>query len=345
MNMPSTNKISIDTLPTGKISKCKASTHEIPVEKRTRWGEKPYYSLDYYLRQAFGEKVYKLALDLNMTCPNRDGTLGTRGCIFCSQGGSGEFAAKGSSITGQIDSSIQFIHSHMKYTGDKYIAYLQSFSNTYAPVESLRKIYLEALSHPQVVGLSIATRPDCFSPDIYKLLEECRQIKPVWIELGLQTIHERTARQIRRGYPLSCFENTVAKLRQIEIPVITHVILGLPGESREDMLKTIFYLNEQHIQGIKLQLLHVLSGTDLAKELPHLTLLTRQEYVQLIISCIAHLSPETVIHRLTGDGAGKLLLAPKWSLDKRGVLNDIAHGLKAQQVYQGKFYSGGSYDY
>lgn len=309
--------------------------------KRTRWGEKPYYSLDYYLKQSFGEKVYKLALDANMTCPNRDGTLGTRGCIFCSQGGSGEFATKGSSITGQINSSIQFIRSHTKYTGDKYIAYLQSFSNTYAPVASLRKIYLEALSHPQVVGLSIATRPDCFSPDIYKLLEECQQIKPVWIELGLQTVHEHTAKRIRRGYPLSCFENTVAQLHRIDIPVITHVILGLPGESREDMLKTISYLNGQYIQGIKLQLLHVLAGTDLAKELPRLSLLTRQEYVELIISCIAHLSPKIVIHRLTGDGAGKLLLAPKWSLDKRGVLNDIAHELKARQVYQGKNYSGG----
>ena len=280
-----------------------------------------------------------------MTCPNRDGTLDTRGCIFCSQGGSGEFAAKGSSITEQIDTSIQFIRSHTKYTGDKYIAYLQSFSNTYAPVSSLRNIYLEALSHPQVVGLSIATRPDCLSPDIYNLLEECQQIKPVWIELGLQTVHEHTAERIRRGYPLSCFENTVAKLRHIGIPVITHVILGLPGETKEDMLKTISYLNEQQIQGIKLQLLHVLAGTDLARELPYLTLLTRQEYVELIISCIAHLSPEIVIHRLTGDGAGKLLLAPKWSLDKRGVLNDIAHGLKVQQIYQGKNYSGGGYDY
>lgn len=313
--------------------------------KRTRWGEKPYYSLDYYLKQTFGEKVYKLALDAGMTCPNRDGTLDNRGCSFCSQGGSGEFAAKGSSVMEQIDSSIQFIHSHTKYTGDKYIAYLQSFSNTYAPVDTLRKIYLEALSHPQVVGLSIATRPDCFSPAIYKLLEECRQIKPIWIELGLQTAHEHTAKRIRRGYPLSCFENTAAHLHQIGIPVVTHVILGLPGECREDMLQTISYLNGQPIQGIKLQLLHILKGTDLAKELPHLSLPTRQEYVELILSCIAHLSPEIVIHRLTGDGAGNLLLAPKWSLDKRGVLNDIAHGLKTRQIYQGKNYSGGGYDY
>lgn len=324
----------------------KVFTGEPSIEKRTRWGEKPYYSLDYYLKQTFGEKVYKLALDAGMTCPNRDGTLDTRGCIFCSQGGSGEFAAKNmGSITEQIDFSIQFIRSHTKYTGDKYIAYLQSFSNTYAPITSLRHIYLEALSHPQVVGLSIATRPDCFSPDIYHLLEECQQIKPIWIELGLQTIHEHTAMKIRRGYSLPCFENTVAKLHQIGIPVITHIIIGLPGESKKDILKTISYLNGQPIQGIKLQLLHVLAGTDLAKELPRLPLLTRQEYVELIISCIAHLSPKIVIHRLTGDGAGELLLAPKWSLNKRGVLNDIAHGLKIKQVYQGKFYSGGGYDY
>lgn len=301
------------------------------------WGEKPYYSLDYYLRQTFGEKVYKLALDGGMTCPNRDGTLDTRGCIFCSAGGSGDFATgKCASVTEQINTAIQRLETSDKFVGRKYIAYFQSFSNTYAPAPKLRALFLEALAHPAVAGLSIGTRPDCFSPEVYDLLEECNQIAPTWIELGLQTIHEKTADLIRRGYPLSVFDNTTAELRRRQLSVIVHVILGLPGETESDILETIHYLNHCDIQGIKLQLLHVLAGTDLAESLPTLSVYTEEEYVRLVLRCISELHPNIVIHRLTGDGPKKLLLAPKWSLNKRGVLNHIARELKRQKIYQGK---------
>lgn len=305
-----------------------------------RWGDKPYYSLDYYLRQTFGEKVYKLALDGGMTCPNRDGTLDTRGCIFCSEGGSGDFAtARRSSVTKQIDEAIAHLESLEKNTGRKYIAYFQSFSNTYAPVPRLRSLYLEALQHPRIAGLSIGTRPDCFNEEIYSLLEECRQMAPVWIELGLQTIHEKTARYIRRGYPLKTFEETVSKLHQHHLDIIVHIILGLPGETDEQILETIRYLNRQNIQGIKLQLLHILKGTDLARQADFLKIYTEEEYVQLLLRCIGELSPDIVIHRLTGDGPKNLLLAPLWSLNKRKVLNHISHELKQQGLYQGKYYS------
>lgn len=304
--------------------------------QRTRWGEKPYYSLDYYLKKTYGEKIYKAALDGGMTCPNRDGTLDTRGCIFCSQGGSGEFAIpRQGSVTRQLDEGIHFLQSRSKKCGNRFIAYFQSYSNTYAPVETLRSLYQEALSHPQVEILSIATRPDCFSPEIYELLEECNRQKPVWIELGLQTIHESTARYIRRGYALSIFEDTLRELRKRGLSVIVHIILGLPGESEQDILETIHYLNFLDIQGVKLQLLHVLQGTDLAKELDHLTLYTQEEYIQLLVQCIGHLSPKIVIHRLTGDGPKNLLLAPSWSGDKRGTLNMLSRQLRIQQVYQG----------
>lgn len=308
-------------------------------EKRTRWGEKPYYSLDYYLKEQYGHKVYKVALEAGMTCPNRDGTLDTRGCIFCSNGGSGEFAASlasAGSVTKQIDQAIAFVNSHGKYTGKSYIAYFQSFSNTYAPVERLRAIYTEALEHPQIAGLSIGTRPDCFSEEIYALLEECNKKKPVWIELGLQTMHERTAAFIRRGYPLSVYEECVRQLRKRSLTVITHMILGLPGETTQDILQTVDYLNTQDIQGVKFQLLHILKGTDLADMLPELSIYTQEEYISLLLRCIARLSPDIVIHRLTGDGPKELLLAPDWSRNKRNVLNQLAHAMKQQHIYQGK---------
>ena len=220
----------------------------------------------------------------------------------------------------------------------KFIAYFQSYSNTYAPVKKLRACYIPALQDERICALSIATRPDCFSESIYDLLSECNQIKPVWVELGLQTIHEKTALNIRRGYPLSCFEQTVKELQKRNIPVIVHIILGLPGESTKEVLETIEYLNALGIQGIKLQLLHILKDTDLAKELPTLSLLSEEEYIALLLQCIAHLSPDIVIHRLTGDGPKELLLAPLWSLHKRHVLNRIAHQLKEEQIYQGMDY-------
>lgn len=302
-----------------------------------RWGEKPYYSLDYYLKEKFGEKIYKIALDGGMTCPNRDGTLDTRGCIFCSSGGSGDFAVhKKTSVTEQINDAITLLKSHDKKTGSKYIAYFQSYSNTYASADYLRSLYIEALNHPDIVGLSIGTRPDCFDEDIYALISECNSIKPVWIELGLQTIHEKTADFIRRGYPLSIFEETVRRLRSLNIDIITHIILGLPGETTEDIIETIHYLNHADIQGIKLQLLHILKGTDLADYLPKLKIFTEEEYINLLVRCIGELSPDIVIHRLTGDGPKDLLLAPLWSLNKRHVLNNLAHTLKKENMYQGK---------
>ena len=303
------------------------------------WSGKPYHSLDFELKKTFGRKVYKLALDGGMTCPNRDGTLGERGCIFCSQGGSGDFAGdRRDSITEQINKQAEKLAR--KRNASAFIAYFQAYTNTYAPVEYLRKIYTEAINHPQVAAVSIGTRPDCLGPDVLALLAELNQIKPVWIELGLQTIHERTAAYIRRGYPLSCFEEAVKALRQRDLEVIVHTILGLPGESRRDILETMEYLNHQDIQGIKLQLLHILKGTDLARDYLEgkFSVYTMEEYLDILIDCLEHLSPDIVIHRLTGDGPKDLLIAPLWSSRKRTVLNTLHHKCKMRHAYQGRLY-------
>ena len=302
-----------------------------------KWGEKPYHSLDYMLRERFGEKVYKVTLNGGMSCPNRDGKLGTRGCIFCSAGGSGDFAADSSlSITEQIDRQISLLSA--KRPIHKYIAYFQAFTNTYAPVEYLEKIFTEALSHPGIVALSIGTRPDCLGKDVVTLLSRLNRQKPVWVELGLQTIHEKTAAYIRRGYPLSCFEDAVKRLRSEDIEVIVHTILGLPGESTQDILNTMEYLNHQDIQGIKLQLLHVLRGTDLASDYEKGLFCTyeRDEYISLVISCLEHLRPDMVIHRITGDGPKDLLISPLWASRKREVLNLLHHQMKENHNYQGR---------
>lgn len=302
-----------------------------------KWGEKPYHSLDYMLRERFGEKVYKVTLNGGMSCPNRDGKLGTRGCIFCSAGGSGDFAADSSlSITEQIDSQISILSA--KRPIHKYIAYFQAFTNTYAPVEYLEKIFTEALAHPGIAALSIGTRPDCLGEDVTALLSRLNRQKPVWVELGLQTIHEKTAAYIRRGYPLSCFEDAVRRLRKEDLEVIVHTILGLPGESTQDILNTMEYLNHQDIQGIKLQLLHVLRGTDLASDYEKGLFCTyeRDEYISLVISCLEHLRPDMVIHRITGDGPKDLLIAPLWASRKREVLNLLHHQMKENHNYQGR---------
>lgn len=307
-----------------------------------RWGEKPYYSLDYYLKQTFGEKVYKLALDGGMTCPNRDGTLGTGGCIFCSEGGSGEFAAAHrGSVTEQIEQAK--LRVSRKITSGRYIAYFQSYTNTYAPVGRLRQLFTEAISHPEVTVLSIATRPDCLPPEVISLLSELNRMKPVWVELGLQTIHEETARFIRRGYALPAFESACRELQDAAIPVIAHVILGLPGETRSMMLQTVDYLGhlgDHGVDGIKLQLLHVLEGTDLAPlyRSGAFSTLDLEEYLDLVIDCIALLPPEMVIHRISGDGPKKLLIAPEWSGNKRLVLNSMARRFKERGVCQGDQY-------
>ena len=306
-------------------------------EQRKSWNGKPYRSLDYMLRERFGEKVYKVTLNGGMSCPNRDGTLGRRGCIFCSEGGSGDFAADAAlSITDQIESQISILSE--KRPIQKYIAYFQAYTNTYAPVEYLRKIFTEAIAHPKVVALSIGTRPDCLGNEVLDLLEELNSQKPVWVELGLQTIHEDTARYIRRGYPLERFDQAVEEIRSRGIEVIVHTILGLPGESDDRILETMKYLNQKDIQGIKLQLLHVLKGTDLAYDYlaGRFRVYEREEYLDLVIRCLENLDPGIVIHRITGDGPKELLLAPLWAGRKREVLNLLHHKMKECGSFQGK---------
>ncbi len=307
------------------------------------WEQKRYHSLDYELKKLYGRKIYKLSLNGGMTCPNRDGTLDTRGCIFCSEGGSGDFAEGiHSDIKSQIEEAKSQVAAKLTEPDQaKYIAYFQAFTNTYAPAEYLRSIFFDAINHPDIVILSIATRPDCINEEVLALLDELNRVKPVWIELGLQTIHEDTATLIRRGYSLKVFEECVCLLHQHGIPVIVHTILGLPKESKHDMLKTMEYISTLPVQGIKLQLLHILKGTDLGQSYEEglvKEVLTLDAYVDLVISCIERLPQELVIHRITGDGPRKLLLAPLWSANKKLVLNRIHSQMKERDTYQGKFY-------
>lgn len=282
------------------------------------------YTLNQYLRDTFGQKLYKIALDGGFTCPNRDGTIDTRGCIFCSGSGSGEFAGDCTmSITQQIERGKEQVQKKIK--NGRYIAYFQAFTNTYAPVGKLRSLYMEAINHKDIAVLSIATRPDCLPDEALDLLCECNQIKPVWVELGLQTINPSTAAYIRRGYPLPVYDDAVRRLKACGIEVITHVVLGLPGESRRDMLDTVSYVGRSHADGIKLQLLHVIRGTDLEKDYREgkFETLTFESYVELVADCIALLPENMVIHRMTGDGDKRTLVAPMWSTDKKRVLNAI----------------------
>lgn len=309
------------------------------MDATVRWGEKRYNSLDYYIKETFHEKLYKLSLNAGCTCPNRDGTCGTRGCIFCSRGGSGDFAADVSlSIPEQL--RVEKEKKKSKYSGHSYIAYFQAYTNTYGPLEVLEKAFTQALADPEVKVLSIATRPDCLSAEILDLLERLSLIKPVWIELGLQTIHESTAEFIRRGYPLPVFEEALKKLRALGLSVIVHTILYLPGESEADMLETIEYLNRQDIQGIKLQLLHVLKDTDLYDYyLEHPFFLpTMEEYLEFLGTFLCCLRPDIVIHRLTGDGPKSLLAAPLWTGNKRLVLNQMEKSFRERDIWQGKHY-------
>lgn len=288
-----------------------------------------YLSFNKYLKDKFGQKVYKISLDGGFTCPNRDGKTGTRGCIFCSKGGSGDFAEnRDMSITEQIESGKKKVEKKIK--SGKYIAYFQAFTNTYAPVETLRQKYEEAINHPDIVALSIATRPDCLGDDVLRLLDEMNKIEPVFVELGLQTIHQKSAKYIRRGYDLSVYDKAVRDLKKIGVNVVVHVILGLPNESENDMLETVKYVCESGANGIKLQLLHVIDGTDLAKDYEKGLFKTLEfdEYVNLIVKCVKIIPKDIVIHRLTGDGAKKDLIAPLWSADKKRVLNAINKALK-----------------
>lgn len=295
-----------------------------------------YYSLNEYLRRRFGGPVYKLSLNGGMTCPNRDGKIDTRGCIFCSAGGSGEFAASAVlDIDKQIESAKRLVTGKTK--AESFIAYFQPFTNTYADVSYLENIFMQAIMRYDVCALSVATRPDCLENDKLELLSRLNKIKPVFVELGLQTVHSRTASYIRRGYELDVFDKAVADLKSIGINVVVHIILGLPGESREDMLESVSYVAHSGADGIKLQLLHLLKGTDLAAEYEKepFHILTLDEYTELICDCIELLPPDMVVHRITGDGDKKLLIEPQWSGNKRLVLNTINKALRERNVIQG----------
>lgn len=281
-------------------------------------------TLNDHLQETFGCKVYKIALNGGFTCPNRDGTLSGRGCIFCSAGGSGEFASDpAKSIPQQIEDGKQLVKN--KIRNGKYIAYFQAYTGTYAPPERLRELYMEAIAPDEIVALSIATRPDCLSDEVLSVLTECQKVKPVWVELGLQTIHKRTAEYIRRGYDLPVYDAAVKALRERGMEVITHVILGLPGETVSDMVQTVKYVCNSGATGIKLQLLHILKDTDLEKEYRagRMRVLSEDEYLEILKACIRVIPDNVVVHRLTGDGDKRLLVAPLWSADKKHVRNRI----------------------
>lgn len=310
-----------------------------------------YYSVNDYLKETYGEKIYKIAIDAGLSCPNRDGKIDTRGCIFCSMGGSGDFSVSRKNyptVSEQIKAGISLFSG--KNIGNRFIAYFQAYTNTYGPLEYLEAMYTEVLQHPSVVGISIATRPDCLGKEVLSLLAALQATYPdkfIWIELGLQTIHEDTALYIRRGYSLDVFETALNHLNRLHIPVIVHVILGLPGENDERILKTIDYLAKKDIFGIKLQLLHILKGTDLAKDYEKnlFSVYTKEEYIDLVIDCIEHLPKDMVLHRITGDGPKSLLIAPLWSGNKKDVLNSLHRRFKERGAYQGRcFYDTGSVD-
>ena len=296
-----------------------------------------YYSLDEYNKETFGRKLYKLSLPGGTTCPNRDGTCGTGGCIFCSAGGSGEFTPDASlSVTQQLEQAKERVAGKIRESADtaQFIAYFQSFTATYAPIETLTARFTEAVCWPQTAVLDVATRPDCLPENVLDLLSALRREKPVWVELGLQTANEDTARLIGRGYENGVYSDAVRRLHARGIPVSAHVILGLPGETRDDMLRTIDYLNCTKTDGVKLQLLHVLRGTALAQM--DYTPMSMENYIDVLLDCIAHLRPDVVVHRLTGDGDKRLLLAPLWSADKKRVLNAIHRQMRERQIIQGK---------
>lgn len=287
-----------------------------------------YTKISDVLKKKYGTKVYRLSLSSGCSCPTRD-AQGHGGCTFCSEGGSGDFAAPLLPVDEQIRLAKKRVAGKIPKSipedRRRYIAYFQSFTNTYGDTEKLRRLYADTISRDDIVILSVGTRPDCLEPDKVDMLQELNQIKPVWVELGLQTIHEETAVRIRRGYTLPVFEDAYRRLKSAGLAVIVHVILGLPGETREDMLGTVHYLAglSPVLDGIKLQLLHILAGTELAREYREhpFKIMTPEEYGDLIVDCLRILPPETVVHRLTGDGPKKLLIAPLWSADKKRVLN------------------------
>lgn len=300
------------------------------------WGEKSFNNIDYYLKEKFGEKIFKVSLDGGFTCPNRDGTLSYKGCIFCSESGSGEFAGnRKNSITNQINEQIKFLE---KGVDKKYIAYFQNFTGTYGNIDYLRTIYEEAIKHPNIVGIAIATRADCLSEEVLELLSEFNEKTHLWIEIGLQTVNDKTAEIINRGYKTEIFTEKMKELNKRNIKVVTHVIIGLPNENKNDVFSTIDYINEQKTWGIKLHLLYILKNTGLFeyyKSNPF-EIMKKEEYISLVTEIISRLDKKIVIHRLTGDAPWKDLYEPKWSTDKRGILNGINKFLKEKKIYQGK---------
>ena len=300
------------------------------------WGEKSFNNIDYYLKEKFGEKIFKVSLDGGFTCPNRDGTLSYKGCIFCSESGSGEFTGnRENSITNQINEQIKFLG---RGEDKKYIAYFQNFTGTYGNIEHLRSVYEEAIKHPNIVGLAIATRADCLSEEVLELLSEFNEKTHLWIEIGLQTVNDKTAEIINRGYKTEVFTEKMKELNKRNIKVVTHVIIGLPNENKNDVFSTIDYINEHKTWGIKLHLLYILKNTGLLeyyKSNPF-EIMEKEEYISLITEIISRLDKKIVIHRLTGDAPWKDLYEPKWSTDKRGILNGINKFLKEKKIYQGK---------
>lgn len=323
----------------------------------SNWLDKNYYSLNAYFKEVYGQKCYKIAVNAGLSCPNRDGKLDSRGCIFCSAGGSGDFAVMTEqTIDEQIEEGIARFN---KSIGEKFVIYFQAYTNTYGDIDYLRRIWKRALEHPRVIGISIATRPDCLGDDVLELLRELQKEyclsnelvenfndsekfvqgknKFIWIELGLQTIHEKTASYIRRHYTLDVYNIAVEKLNKIGINYITHIILGLPGEDKEMMLETVKYVNKLKPFGVKLQLLHALSGTDLGKEYMQgrINILEMDDYIDIVIECLRHIDTKVVIHRVTGDGPKNILLAPTWSGNKKVVLNALHNKMRLGKIMQG----------
>ena len=302
------------------------------------WDNKRYHTLNYFLRNKFGDKVFKISLDAGFTCPNRDGRISTGGCVFCSPRGSGDFTGTSSNLVQQFEEVKEMMSK--KWKDGKYIAYFQAYTNTYAEIEVLREKYYSVLNLEGVVGIAIATRPDCLSGEVLDLLEEISREKYIWVELGLQTIHQNTAEIINRGYQLDSYIKAVKELKRRNIDVVTHVILGLPGESREEMLETVEFVANTGTQGIKLHLLHLVKDTKLVHiyEKGQLRIMDMEEYVELVVSCIERIPEEMVIHRITGDGPRETLVEPKWSLKKWEVINSIEHRMMDHDTWQGNKY-------
>ena len=295
---------------------------------------KHYYSLNEYLKSTFGEKVYKLSLDLGLTCPNRDGRLDTRGCIFC-LAGSSHFAATQSSLDEKLMQAKSLVAKKTK--ASKFIAYFQSYTNTYAPIDYLKRVFYDVIRRDEIVALSIATRPDCLPDEVVDLISELNKIKPVWVELGLQTSNEKTAEYIRRCYKNEVYSDAVKRLKAVGAQVITHIILGLPGEELSDMLASVDLAVNSGTDGVKLQLLHVLKGTDLYADYQNrkFSALSLDEYIDLLFACIERLPENIVVHRITGDAPKAHLVAPLWSADKKTVMNRISREMDARRLKQG----------